>query len=361
MRLATPGHRAVAFGTACLAVLRADVAAAEEPPRETATVPAPADETPASGSSTTASDADAVPASSASATPAVVEPPPSPPAIAAPPPTPLRPRNRDYRVGLFDSVFKNMLATVTGWNLLWHGAAVGSTFVLSASGADDEVQRWFWRDNAILGGTVTDIAFIGGWFTPAVIPGAIALTGLAAKDSESASAGVVALQAVGINAVFTQVLKFATGRPLPYENGVPEEDGRLKRTGDGREWFNFGGKGLNFGGIAWPSGHTSSHFALASSLVAFYRHEKWLPFVAYPLATLMGLAMLEGDHHWVSDIVAGGLSGHAIGWTVGKNLRREYDEAHGKPVAGEGAVQVRPVVARDTMMLMVTIDPYALF
>lgn len=300
-------------------------------------------------------------ASTATIDDAVEDPPRSPPAFAPPPPVvPRPPPERDDRLSLFDGAFTNMLASVTGDSLLWHGAAVGSTVVLSASGADDEVQRWFWRDNAILGGTVTDVAFIGGWFTPVVIPGAIALTGLAARSSESASAGVTALQAVGINAVFVQVLKFVTGRPLPLENGRPNDDD-LKRSGDGREWFSFGGKGINFGGIAWPSGHTSSHFAIASSLVAFYRHEKWLPFVAYPLATLMGLAMLEGDHHWLSDVVAGGLSGHAIGWAVGRNMRQRYDARHGRPTSAESPVQLRPVVTRDSMLLMVSFDPTALF
>lgn len=295
------------------------------------------------------------------AEPEPVPPPETEPATAPAPPPAVPFRKRDWRVGLFDQVLKNALDTVTGYNLIWHGAGIASTAVLSASGADDSVQRWFWRGNSVLGGTVTDIAFIGGWFTPAVIPGAIALTGLVVDDSQAASAGVTALQAVGINAVFTQVLKFVTGRPLPYEGGMPTEGSSLKRSRDGKEWFNFGGSGLSYGGIAWPSGHTSSHFALASSLVAFYRHEKWLPFVAYPIAALMGFAMVEGDHHWISDIVAGGLSGHAIGWTVGKNMRRNYDIAHGNPVEGESPVKLTPVVTRDSLLMMVSFDPDRLF
>src|SRR5690606_31028723 len=94
----------------------------------------------------------------------------------------------------------------------------------------------------------------------------------------------------------------------------------LSRSDDGRKWGDYGKWGVFGGGVAWPSGHTSSHMALASSLVAFYRDERWLPFVAYPLAATMGLAMIEGDHHWFSDVVAGALVGHAIGWTVGSNM-----------------------------------------
>lgn len=257
-----------------------------------------------------------------------------------PPPPP----KRDYRVGLFDSLGRNIVDSLSGYNLVLHGVAIGSTVGLSASGADDAIQRWFWRDNAILGGTVTDIAFIGGWFTPVVVPGIIALTGIALDDSEAASAGVTALQAVGINAIVTQLVKFVTGRPLPYENGLPSDDG-LQRSDDGRKWFAFGG-------VAWPSGHTSSHMALASSLVAFYPDKKWLPFVAYPLVAIVGLSMIEGDHHWFSDVTAGALVGHATGWTVGSNMRRKYDAAHGKRTDDASAVHIQPVVSRDAFMLM---------
>jgi hypothetical protein len=68
-----------------------------------------------------------------------------------PPPPPDRPEEPadDYRVGLFDGVFTNMLDSVSGYNLVLHGLAIGSTAALSASGADDSIQRWFWDDNAV--------------------------------------------------------------------------------------------------------------------------------------------------------------------------------------------------------------------
>jgi hypothetical protein len=109
---------------------------------------------------------------------------------------PSPPPKREYRVGLFESLGTNMLDSVSGYNVMLHGVAIASTVALSASGTDDRIQRWFWRDNTILGETIPDLAFIGGWLTPALIPGAVALTGIAAED-------VTALQAVGINAVFT--------------------------------------------------------------------------------------------------------------------------------------------------------------
>ena len=38
----------------------------------------------------------------------------------------------------------------------------------------------------------------------------------------------------------------------------------------------------------------------------------------------MGYAMIDGNIHWASDVVAGVLIGHAIGWTVGTDFRSRY-------------------------------------
>jgi membrane-associated phospholipid phosphatase len=62
-----------------------------------------------------------------------------------------------------------------------------------------------------------------------------------------------------------------------------------------------------------------------SSLVAFYPNEIWLPIVGYPFALAVGLGMIEGDYHWLSDVVAGGLMGYAIGWVIGRNFRQRFD------------------------------------
>ena len=37
--------------------------------------------------------------------------------------------------------------------------------------------------------------------------------------------------------------------------------------------------------------------------------EIWLPIIGYPFALAIGVGMIEGDFHWLSDIVAGGLIG----------------------------------------------------
>lgn len=65
------------------------------------------------------------------------------------------------------------------------------------------------------------------------------------------------------------------------------------------------GKGRSF-----PSGHTSSSFATASSLA--YSYGPWVGIPALGAATFIGLSRTANNAHWLSDIVAG--AGLGIFW-----------------------------------------------
>jgi len=69
--------------------------------------------------------------------------------------------------------------------------------------------------------------------------------------------------------------------------------------------------------FAWPSGHTSSSFAVASVLDEFYGPEVGIP--AYTLASLVGLRMADQGDHWASDVVFGA----ALGWVIGHTIAAE--------------------------------------
>lgn len=65
------------------------------------------------------------------------------------------------------------------------------------------------------------------------------------------------------------------------------------------------GKNLSF-----PSGHTSSSFATATSLT--YAYGPWVGVPALAIATYIGLSRVANNSHWLSDIVAG--AGLGIYW-----------------------------------------------
>jgi len=73
---------------------------------------------------------------------------------------------------------------------------------------------------------------------------------------------------------------------------------------------------------AWPSGHTSSSFTIASVLDEFYGPKVGIP--AYALASLVGLRMMDQGDHWASDVVFGATLGWVVGHTIaGKHKKLE--------------------------------------
>ena len=222
---------------------------------------------------------------------------------------------------------------------MWHVTAVAVTPPLVFT-LDSPVQREFQKPDS-LRQSFAEAMLIGGSFTPILIPLGLYVGGLAGETSELATAGAAALQAVAVQAVWVTALKWLTDRKGPYPDGDPTRRRELSgifRDSEDPADFNFNPFDLT-GGLRWPSGHTASHVALVSALVAFYPKRPWIAWVGYPLALAVAVGMIDGDYHWLSDVVAGALVGHVIGWTIGRNFRRAYDartQSGGGP-SGAGA------------------------
>jgi membrane-associated phospholipid phosphatase len=210
-------------------------------------------------------------------------------------------------------------------SVMWHAAAVAVTPPLVWS-VDAPVQEWFQKPSAARD-TFAQTTFIVGGVAPVIVPLGLYVGGLAADSSELATAGAAALQAAAIQAVFVTTLKWITDRAGPYPDGDPNRKRSLTgvfRDSKDPDDFNFNPFDIA-GGLRWPSGHTASNVALVSALVAFYPNEPWIAAIGYPLALAIGIGMIDGDYHWLSDVVAGSLIGHIIGWSVGRNFRKHYD------------------------------------
>jgi hypothetical protein len=69
---------------------------------------------------------------------------------------------------------------------------------------------------------------------------------------------------------------------------------------------------------AWPSGHTSSSFTVASVLHEFYGLKVGIP--AYVVAALVGYRMMDAGDHWASDVVFGA----TLGWVVGHTIAAKH-------------------------------------
>lgn len=66
------------------------------------------------------------------------------------------------------------------------------------------------------------------------------------------------------------------------------------------------------GFTSFPSGHANTAFSVATAFAMHYKDVKWVPWVAYSLASLTALSRLYDDRHWVSDVLIGASVGHFI-------------------------------------------------
>jgi membrane-associated phospholipid phosphatase len=230
-------------------------------------------------------------------------------------------------------------------SVIWHASALVATPPLVWT-ADRPVQQAFQQENP-LGGTFASATLGVGWVAPLAVPLALYLGGLATTAPELATAGAAALQAVAVQALIVTTLKWLTDRAGPYPDGDPRRmrwsNGLFRDSNDPKD-FNFNPFDLS-GGLRWPSGHTSSNIALVSALVAFYPDQPWIAVVGYPLVFAIAVGMLEGDYHWLSDVVAGALMGHAIGWSIGKHFRERYDAGAGR-TATHSTVTLLPMISQ---------------
>ena len=71
---------------------------------------------------------------------------------------------------------------------------------------------------------------------------------------------------------------------------------------------------------SFPSAHTSNIFTTATVFATLYHDHRWVPPVAYGLATLVGLSRIYDNAHWASDV----MTGAAIGFLSAKSMTAIY-------------------------------------
>jgi len=282
--------------------------------------------------------------------------PPQPPVILPGPPTgdaPLRPaatptpessRSADttvwrdgYRDGLY-IVDKDYLLSYP--RTIWRLASAPAHFdrtdwlvaggVVAATGAFfalDRGIRDFWQDH-VRNGTTENISKVLDPFGQQWIGYGVLLTSyLAAETLEQTGAVrlrrekaalLLSLESLLIGNGIEFGLKFMTGRDRPENASSP---------------FDFDGPGNGtHTNTSFPSGHSTSAFALASTLSEIYGDDyPWAPWVLYPIATGTALTRIDRNKHWASDVFVGA----AIGYFVGKVVTRynPFLEQHNMSVA----------------------------
>lgn len=189
------------------------------------------------------------------------------------------------------------------------GQWVAFTGVLAGTAAlylyDDEIRTWIQKYQSPTLDKVSSYGF-KGWgngLYPAALFGSFYIYGLASQDLRARQIALGGLQAFLVTGITTQILKQLTHRHRPYQDNPsnPEAwDGPFSSI----EYTSF------------PSGHTSTAFALAALISSVYNDKAWVGILSYTIASGVAWSRVYENKHWPSDVFFGAALGIAIGKTV---------------------------------------------
>jgi membrane-associated phospholipid phosphatase len=166
------------------------------------------------------------------------------------------------------------------------GAAVGGGAILASALLDKPVDRFMKKHQ---GSSVARAWDNIGKATPLVFTG-IAAGAVAFGDARVQNIGIISLESVASAAALSITAKHIAGRARP-----DQETGQWSKATDRSN-------------ASFPSNHATVAFAAVTPFAQEY-DAPWL----YGVAAAGSLGRTAGRQHWVSDVVAGGLLGMAVG------------------------------------------------
>ncbi|HKD08570.1 MAG TPA: phosphatase PAP2 family protein [Bryobacteraceae bacterium] len=182
---------------------------------------------------------------------------------------------------------------------------IGTTAVLGVAGglqALDPIAGEYFRQTATFHSFnnifTSKATAIGTIVAPLTLYG----VGLIHKDSRMQQTALFAGEAVADAEILATVMKSSTRRLRPAD--VPVH-GNYWDT-----WFESHGSVLRGNG-SFPSGHTIAAFSVATVVASRYRNRRWVPYVSYGLASLVGFSRLTLSSHFASDVFMGAALGYS--------------------------------------------------
>lgn len=170
---------------------------------------------------------------------------------------------------------------------------------------DDEIRQWVQRSPSVARDNLSHYAFEpwGSGLYPAVLLGGFYLYGVAAKRELPRRVALAGVQAILMTAVTTLMIKHLTHRHRPNQD-IPPDPRLWEGPFTGWEYTSF------------PSGHTSTAFALATLMSSVYKDKIWVGILSYSLAAGTAWSRVYDNKHWPTDVLIGAALGFAIGKTV---------------------------------------------
>ncbi len=138
----------------------------------------------------------------------------------------------------------------------------------------------------------------------------LVLWGYVRGEARRLRVGGAGILVVTLSGIGVQSLKHLIGRARPGEH-----------LGD----FHFVGPNLHANGFdSFPSGHAMSSFAAAAFLSRFYPNLAWLFYSVAAAICLIGRVLFQ--HHFLTDVIAGGALGIFLGLYCAKKFKPWIDE-----------------------------------
>jgi membrane-associated phospholipid phosphatase len=163
------------------------------------------------------------------------------------------------------------------------------------------------------------------------VVGACGIIGLAAKDRKLFQTSLLASQAAITSGVWVRILKYCTSRERPSASYTSD----ASKGHVGGYWYGFFkqydtsvtsiGRDISYFD-AFPSGHTSTAFAIASVFAMQYSNVKAVPVIAYSLAALVGISRMIEHTHWSSDVFVGAWTGYLCAKQVVHQHRKVFQK-----------------------------------
>ncbi len=157
----------------------------------------------------------------------------------------------------------------------------------------------------------------------------LGVTGLVTKNQKLFQASLMASQAAITSGIWVRIVKYMTSRERPSASYTYMSN----KGHQGGYWYGFFkeydtsvtsiGRDITYFD-AFPSGHTSTAFAIASVFAMEYRDKPAIPVIAYTLAGVVGITRMTEHTHWASDVFVGAWAGYLCAKQVVHHHRKIF-------------------------------------
>lgn len=135
------------------------------------------------------------------------------------------------------------------------------------------------------------------------------LYGRFGENDKAQRTALLATESFLVSGLFATVLKVSAGRHRPSKGNDAD-------TFDGPSTSN----------KSFPSGHTTSAFAVATIVANEYEHVPMIAPISYGIAALAGFSRMNDNKHWASDVFFGA----ALGYFTSKTILRLHSNKKGR-------------------------------